>query len=135
MVKKSRRNENNKYNDLKIRQIELPFRGIGEFLHFNFCRTNKLNQDINLLSPHNLCKKIEFKLEQICIKKNWHSANQIISELKLPNDYRFKFSPLNFKYVYEYALEHKTQEYFEHFEVSEEKIVRPVDDSFQLFYS
>jgi hypothetical protein len=133
---KSRLNENNTHNNFGVKtgQVSLPVVGVMEFFNFNFSKLKGLNQDKCFISPHNLCKRIELKLEQIARKQNWNTPHDIRINLNFPDDARFRYHPLRFKYVYDYFTEHKTQNYFEHLDVPEEVLIKPVDISFSEFY-
>ena len=120
---------------LKLSPINLPILGISEFLKFNFFKARS-TQIADIITPFNLPKKVEFKLHAICKQLGWHDNHVIIDQLNLPLVDQIKYSPLQFKYVYDYAVLHKTQEYRDKLAVPKKVLLTPVNKKkFQLFYS
>jgi hypothetical protein len=120
---------------LKIRPVELPVRGVCEFLKFNFFTDHEVSLPPKVLTPFNLPKKIEVQLYRLQQKQSWLSNSDIAHGLNLPKHKQILCAPLNFKYVYDYVAIHKTNSYFTENCISDEVLSTPANSiKFKKFY-
>jgi hypothetical protein len=99
------------------------------FLDYNFKGLDPVKKPHRLTTqniPH--CTRV--RLRKVQKQYGWNDCD-VITNLKIPEHKKLRYlshNPIYYKYVYTYYVNHKTDLFYEYNHISDEDIIKPVDN-------